>query len=209
MATASGVLFGSVDPGAALGGAWRRVLDGLTVLSPGGRQRAERELGSTLARLLEIDLGQLIGDGWRRHHALRAAAERTMADGHVASRPADRSSERDDPRPTGLDGVELVQLAAHQIVTGHRPQLELAVNGAVLATVHFDVEVSFDIDALVATVRRGRLIELQSGRCLVGVRLAAEGQELAHKQATLDLAALVTLGDGLVLVQELSPPVAP
>jgi hypothetical protein len=191
MATASGVLFGKVDPGAALSGAWRRVLDGLTVLSPGGRQRAEQELGSTLARLIDIELGPLLVAGWRRHTALRVAADRTLAADH--------------------DGTELVQLAAHRIVTGHRPHLELSVNGAVLATVHFDLEVSFDIDALVATVRRGRLTELQSGRCLVGVRLAAEGHDLAHKQATLDMAALVPLGDGLALVHDLSPapPVAP
>lgn len=178
--TVRALLFGAADPADVAGGAWSDALNAVPRLSAGARAATTGVFGSTLAGLLELDLGQLVVGGWRRHRALRAAAEHTAAN------------------PTA---TELVQLAAHRVVTGHRPYLELVVNGTTTTTVHFDLDLAFDIETLTATVRAGRLVGLQSGRCLVTAALATGGRELVAKQATIDLAASLPLGEGIALLE--------
>lgn len=183
--TVRAVLFGSGEASAALGSGWSGI-EGVPGLAPAARKGLEREVGSALSNLLDIDLGQLLLGGWRRHRALAAAAQYT----------------REHPETT-----ELVHLATHRIATGYQPSVEIALNGTPLTTVHFELTATFELTDIAGTVRRARLVELHSGRCRVTVGLTCAGHELASRSADLDLDVVLPLGAGVALLAD--EPVAP
>ncbi len=186
--TTAVLLFGDTqDTGQALAHALheRGVLGSLGVallqVSQAGRDAAGDELAKAAHGLLDLDVGELVVAGWRKHAALTAAADRTIAN-------------------PGSSAV--VELATHRITSVHEPSVELLVNDVHVATVHFELRVEFVVKALVATVRNGHVVALQSGICDVTARLAAEGQQLAKRQVHFQLPLLVRLplrlrrGDG-------------
>ena len=133
--TVRAVLFGEADPGAAVAAtpAWGTVLSGLggvlATLSPPGQATLVGEVTRAVGGLLNLDVVDVLVGGWRKHRSLRAAAERTKA----------------NPGTT-----EQVELASHRITTTHRPYLDIAVNGAKVATVHFDLGLTLDLEVMVA-----------------------------------------------------------
>jgi hypothetical protein len=78
----------------------------------------------------------------------------------------------------------------------------VVVNGASLATVGFELGVTLDVEVLVGTVRRARLIDVQSGRFLVTATVSSQGRELLSRQGSVDLAVTVGLGEGVALLDE-------
>jgi hypothetical protein len=188
--TVRAVLFGEAGPADAVAGTrgWRAVVDGLgsalSTLSPGGRGVVERELGSALAGLLEIDLGEVLISGWRQHRALVEAAAATRADASAG---------------------EVVQLSTHRVTAAHRPYVEVIVNGATIATVGFELGLTLDIDAVLATVRHARLVAVHGGRLTVTAALTAAGWDILSRSATLDPALTVSLGDGIALLPDEAP----
>jgi hypothetical protein len=184
--TVSAVLFGDREPATALAAApgWRQVVDGLAgglaAVSAGGRLAVERELAAALAGLLGLDLGDVLVGAWRKHRALVAAAEAT----------------RESPAAT-----ELVQLATHRVTTTHRPYVTVAVDGATVATVHFDLSLTLDVDGLLGQVRQGRLVALEGGRCTVAASLGCGGHEFVTRRAVLDPAITVRIGEGIALLK--------
>jgi hypothetical protein len=64
------------------------------------------------------------------------------------------------------------------------------------------------VKGLVATVQHGRLTALSGGGDVVAT-LAAEGRQLAKREAHLQLPQLVRLGDGIPLLNDIEPPPAP
>jgi hypothetical protein len=185
--TAKAVLFADADPASVAGHSpgWRGTLQKLSgplaKVSAAAKASVERELSAVLSRLLEQDLGQVVVAGLRHHPALHRAAAATEAD------PA---------------AVEVVQLAANQITNSHHPYVDIVIDGAKLATVQFDLDLTFDVDMLVGTVRQARLVNIQSGHCTVTVALGAERQLIASRQAQLDLAVTVPVGDGIDLLAD-------
>ncbi len=187
MTSMRAVLFADADPATAAGqspgwrGALNRLGGAMGSVSAAGRAAIERELSAALGRLLEMDLGDLLVAGLRRHPALVAAARAT------------------ESNPTA---VEVVQLAAHRITAGHHPYVDIVVNGATVATVHFDLEITFDVDILVGTVRLARLTNVQSGRCTATAALGCEGHEIVTRQVHFDPALTIRLGDGIALLAD-------
>jgi hypothetical protein len=185
--TAQVALFGNDQDGSALrrSGAWGKVTGSLGEvlgkLTPGGRRNAERELSGAMTRLLNLRLGDLIIAGLRRHPALVTAARATM----------------------NLPGSsEVVQLATHRIASAHRPSIDVVVNGIRLSTLRFEVGVDFDVDSAVGTVRDGRLVGLDLGRCVVRIALTCAGIPLASRDLPLDPAITANLGAGIPLLEE-------
>jgi hypothetical protein len=180
------VLFGDTEPATALSRSrgWSGVIKGLGAalgaLSSGSTSVLQRELSSSMASLLTMDVGDQLVSGWRTHRALTAAAQATAA---------------------SPGSSEVVQLAHHQITTTHRPYLEISVNGARLATVHCDLNLVFDVDMATGTVRDGRLVDIESGRCVVTVGLGCEGHELASRRVTIDPKTTIHLGQGVPLLR--------
>ena len=128
---------------------------------------------------LDLDLGALVVTGWCQSVDLIAAAKRTVA---------------------APGSVEVVDLATHSITWTHNPQIDVLVNDARVATVHFDLSITFRVKGLVATVRYGRLASFSSGGCDVTGTLAAEGRQLAQREAQFQLPLLVRLGGGIPLL---------
>jgi hypothetical protein len=56
------------------------------------------------------------------------------------------------------------------------------------------------VKGLAATVRNGRLVGASSGGCEITGTLAAEGQQLAQREAQFHLPLLVRLSDGIPLL---------
>jgi hypothetical protein len=188
--TVGTILFGDTPPADAVAGTpgWRAVLDGLEIalsaVSPAGRAAAGGEVASALTGLLHLDLGETVVGGWRTHRALVEAAAATRVD------PA---------------ASEVVPLATHRIDETHRPCVEVVVNGVTIATVGFEVTIALEIDAVLATVRRARLVAVHGGRIAATVALTAAGRELVARAVTLDPALVVSLGDGVTLLPDDAP----
>ncbi len=175
--TTSAFLFGGAqDPDQALAHALKEhgVLGtlgpALQVLSQTGREAAGSQIATVAHELLDLDLGDLAVSGWRKHAALTAAADRTIAN---------------------PGSSEVVDLAAHRISSAHHPYVELLLNDVHIATVRFELRVEFLVRALVATVRHGHVAALGVGACDVTATLAAEGVQLVKQQARLDMSLLI------------------
>ena len=128
---------------------------------------------------LDLDLGEALVTGWCQFADLTAAAKHTVA----------------------APGSEVVvDLATHSITWTHNPQIDVLVNDARVATVHFELSIRFKVKGLAATVRYGRLVAASSGGCEVMGTLAAEGRRLAQREAQFQLPLLVRLGNGIPLL---------
>jgi hypothetical protein len=155
------------DPGRVLSGALRQ-------LSDAGRAAVVDETAAAINGLLDLDLGELIVTGWRKHADLRAAAARTAA---------------------APGATEVVELAAHRIVATQDLSVDLLVEEVRVASLQLGLRVEFLVRALVATVQQGRLTAWRPGSCLVTVTLAAEGQRLLSRSEQLDLPMVIRAGN--------------
>jgi hypothetical protein len=129
--------------------------------------------------LVDLDFDDIIVDGWRKFAALHAAAERTCAEGGSS---------------------EVVDLASHSITSTHTPRVELEIDGSPVATLTFELSLTFTIRAVVATVNEGRLVRLGAGLVDVQGSLTAAGKQLAKRSGHFDLRLLIRLGDGIPLL---------
>jgi hypothetical protein len=158
-----------------------------TTLSRAGLGAVGHEIAAMAHGLLDLDLADVVVAGWCKLADLTAAAKRTLATPGSA---------------------EIVELATHCITWTHNPQVAVLVNGTRVATVRFDMSIKLTIKALVAAVHHGRLVRLDSGGCDVTGTLAAEGKQLAKRQAHFQLPLLLRLGNGIPLLRTAVRPAA-
>jgi hypothetical protein len=174
--TASAFLFDDEDTGRALARALdqRGVLgsldNALGLVAQTTREAAGDQVAAVADGVLALDLGDLVVAGWRKQGQLAAAAERTAANPGTS---------------------ELVELATHRISSVHHPYVELLVNDVHVTTVNFELDLEFEVKALVATVRDGHLASLHSGDCDLSATLTAEGIRLASRHRHFDLPVVV------------------
>ena len=161
---------------ADLGEDIRAALDGLPPLT---RETAVGQVSSAAAELLNINLADVVADGWRKHADLTAAARRTLA----------------APRST-----DLVDLACHRVTAGQEPYVSLLVDGHRVATVRFGLSLDFEISALLAEVKAGMLVALHSGRCEVTGALAIQDINTISRQAHVDIPGMIPLHEGIRLL---------
>jgi hypothetical protein len=159
--------------------------EGAKRLSGAGRKAANDRVAAVAHGLLDLDLGGLVIAAWGKYADLTAAAKRTFAT---------------------HDSSEVVELAVHTITSTHHPFVELLVNDVHVATVRFELAVKFVIKALVATVQHGRIVAVHAGDCDVTATLAAEGRQLAKREAHLQLPLLVRLAGGIPLLRDIETP---
>jgi hypothetical protein len=150
-------------------------------LSGAGQAALGGEVAAAIGRLLDIDLGGLLVEGWRTGTALRTAAHATLAE---------------------PGSSEVVELARHRLTSTYRPHVDLLVEGRQVTSLPVELTLVFDVHSLVATVRGGRLVGLQCGQCELTATLSAAGATLAQRNGELDAALLVPLGAGIPLVHE-------
>ena len=140
---------------------------------------AIREAGAAVAGLLDVDLIGALVSAWRTHQDLNSVARRTLA----------------VPGST-----ELVALAERQITSAMHPYVTVLVDGYRVATIQIDLSLLFDVKALVAGIRDGRLVALHSGHCDVTATLAIDQSDVISRQARLQLPGVIPLGQGIRLL---------
>lgn len=163
-------------------GALGSISAAVKTLSAAGLGAVSNQIAAAAHGLLHLDrgLGGLVVQGWGQIAELTAAAKRTVA---------------------APGSEEVVELATHSITWTHNPQIDVLVNDARVATMHFELSIRFTVKGLTATVRDGNLVRLSSGGCEVTGTLAAEGRPLAQREAQFQLPLLVPLGgDGIPLL---------
>lgn len=147
---------------------------GLRHLSGAASKALTRQLAEVVIKSLDlVDLKDLLVSGWCKYKDLTDAALRTLA---------------------AVGAEELVALAAHRIVSTHHPSVDLIVKGVNVHTCVFDLSVAFDVNGVLAVVRRGELAALRGGTCLISAELGmAEVPLLPAQQRRVDLTKFVTL----------------
>jgi hypothetical protein len=186
--TARAVVFGEMENAVAglaqaisSGQGRGNVYSSLQGLSEPTRNAAIREISAIGAGLLELDLSGLLVAGWQKYKTLAQAARRTAA----------------------LPGSEeIVEVVTHQISVTSRPNVELLINDIRVTTVNFELQLEFDVKALTAVIRSGRIVALESGRCDITGRVAIEGMVVVTRTAKFDLRLLVHVGNGIPLLRE-------
>ena len=147
---------------------------------------AVSEVSVAVAGLLDVSLIGMLAAGWQAHHDLTRAARRTLAAPGIS---------------------ELVRLARHEITVTQRPSVTVLIDGRRVATVELELSVVFDITALLAGVRDGRLVAVRSGRCDITATLAIGGMDVMSRQASLELPGVIPLNPGIPLLAAAAHPV--
>lgn len=155
-------------------------------LSRAGQQAAADQIAGVAGGLLDLDLGDILLAGWRKHAELTAAARRTAA----------TSGSR-----------EVVELAAHRVRSVHQPYVDVLVDDVRVARVQFELSIEFLVQAVVGIVGDAHLLELRSGHLEVTVTLAAEGRRFLTRQGRLELPGVIRLGSGVPLLEPAAVPV--
>jgi hypothetical protein len=163
---------------------------GLGGLSASAWQAVHQETAAVVDGLLNLHLGDLLISGWCKYTDLTKAAKRTLA---------------------SPGSEEVVALATHRIVSTHHPSVDLIVNEAKAHTFEFDLTVIFDITGVAAVVRRGDLVALRGGKCLVTATLKLEKTPLELiRKANIDLHLVVPLRRPIALAHHAGhPPTTP
>lgn len=157
-------------------------VEGVRRLSASARKAVEDEIATVAEGMLDFDLGSVLVSGWRKYTELTCAAERTLAE---------------------PGSEEVVILAAHKVSSTHHPSVELLVDGVTVETFVFDLTVEFDLTGVVAVVRRGELVALRGGECIITATLTFEKIPLVPPQKRkIDLAIVVPLHPPISLVRE-------
>lgn len=158
-------------------------IKGLRHLSASASKALTRQLAEVVISSLDlVDLKDLLVSGWCKYKDLTDAAVRTLA---------------------AMGAEELVALAAHRIVSSHHPSVDLIVKGVNVHTCVFDLSVAFDVNGVLAVVRRGELAALRGGTCLISAELAMdEVPLLPEQQRRVDLTRFVTLNPAVRLLDK-------
>jgi len=159
----------------------RSALGGVRRLTGPARGAVDREIAAVATGLLDVDLLDVLVSAWRTYADMTLAAQRTLA---VPS------------------SEELVVLAAHRAVWAYRPHIDLFVDNKQVATVEFDVRLTFDLHGVVAVVGHGDLLALRGGACTLAGTLTAAGQLLVQQQRRLDLALVLAVDPPIPLLGE-------
>ena len=186
-ATARDLVVGgqSLEPTDALAGALhdQGSLNTLVARYPGVLSLAECEVAREANELLSLDLFDLLTAGWKKYDALTDAARRT----------------RDAP---GTE--EKVELATHQIKSGHTSTVQVFIDGKSAGTLEVELSVAFKIVGLRGAISQARLMAIETGSCTVTGAIAVDGNEVVKRHRGFDLPGAVHLRGGVLLL----PPVA-
>jgi len=138
----------------------------LKKLPPLTRDAAAREVRTAAAEVLDINLIDVLLRGWREYADLTSAARRTLA---------------------APGATELVSLASHRVKMSQQPSVALLVDGRQVANLHLGLSLVFEVKAMLARVRAGRMAAVLSGSCDVTATLAIDDIYVASKQGHLEL----------------------
>ena len=150
-------------------------------LPQAARDAAAREVTAATAGMLDINLIDVLVAGWRKYQDLTSAARRSLA---------------------APGSTELVQLVTHRVSASQQPYVAILVDGHQVATIRLGLSVIFDVSAVLARVRAGRLVGVHTGSCDMTATLAIDDIDVASKRAHLDLPGEIALRRELRLLPD-------
>lgn len=159
------------------------VLGAFQLLSPQTQEAAISQLAVVASRLIDVNVGGLLLDGWRLHKKLIAAAAETLQS------PGRRES---------------VPLKEHEIEATRRPTVNVLIGRKRLFTVHFRAVVRFVL-ATTAAVENGALVEVGGGDAAISASFVVEvpardDVEIFSRDEHFAVRSLVRLGGGVPLI---------
>jgi hypothetical protein len=160
-------------------GTGRNLVRALEIFPEATRKAAVREATTTAARLLDVDLIGVLVDGWREYRDITSAARHTLA---------------------APDSSELVSLAKHQVTMTQEPYVDVLIDRKQVATIRLGLSLVFDVNALVAGIKVGRLVAIHTGHCDVTGTLAVQGRNVLTKPARIQLPGVIPLTPGVRLL---------
>jgi hypothetical protein len=93
-----------------------------------------------------------------------------------------------------------VSLASHRVRMSQQPSVAVLVDGRQVASLRLSLSLVFDVKALLARVRAGRLAAVLAGSCDVTAALAIDDIDIASRQAHLELPGQAALMKPLQLL---------
>ena len=152
---------------------------GLRQITDGTRALLLHELAEDADAFLDVDVVEVLATGWRKMQALTAAARDSL----------------------DSDEVHIVALTSHRVQGRWEPRVEVVLAGRVVTRVPFELEVTFDVDGLSASIADGRLVQVDVVRCDLTATFSAEDCLLAKRRAAFDPHLAIPLGEGVVLAE--------
>ncbi|WP_214407141.1 hypothetical protein [Pseudonocardia lacus] len=158
-------------------GVAERALRGTPRLPADAERVLDQRVGEVLHRLLDVDLGELVVEGWAERMELADAVLRTRV-GRAA---------------------EEVRIGDHRITSTHHPTVDVLAGGAQVTALRFELVVTLRLRRVVAVVRGGLLVDVPAGHLAADAVLTLDGDELLRATGRGPVGAVVRLGDGLLL----------
>lgn len=140
------------------------------------------EVAGRVAEALDVPLPDVLAGAWSRAHEL---------------------AQYRDPERYPPDQVNTVPLAAHTVVSSHRPHVELEIRGLGAAAIHLRLELEVELSARVngarLAIRAGRIERLLAGTVDLVARLGCRGVAVAERDLSFTLPGAVSFGQGIPL----------
>lgn len=139
--------------------------------------RAAAGAGDAIERLLDVDLMQVLCDGWNKYRVLLASATRS----------------RQHPEET-----EEVALDEHSFKLTYHPTITVTVDGVGRGEVEFELVLNLTLSALILILKNGELTAVRSGECEGDVTLTLDDAKLVDRPlGKVNLPGLMHLGHGI------------
>jgi len=136
------------------------------------------------AARLDTPLAELLTGAWARYPEIQALA---------------------DARRNPSDQETIAELSRHKFGWTHRPQIEVVINESTSIPIPLGVEIGVTVLGGVLVVKGGRFRELRAGRVAVGAQVAVGDQQVAKREAEVNLPAVLRFGDAGVAIREPAP----
>lgn len=150
--------------------------DDLPAGLPEGRARRVLEM---LGDMLAIPVPEVLMAGWRKYRELLAYA---------------------DPERHPRGAQNEVPLAKHTFRSAWKPEVDILVNGAPVATLTFDVELELSLEGAVLVIQDGKVMTIATGECESSGKVSFHDRVLVErKSGTQALPGVIRFRDGIPL----------
>lgn len=127
-----------------------------------GWLRVLMEITGAIPDLLQVDLVEVLGEGWKNGGALRCFA---------------------DTQLYAPEETIVVELTTHVVTSRHRPRLEVLLNDQPCGQLDIEVDVALRVDGAVLTIKAGKIWKATTGACAASGRITCAGQTLSGRES--------------------------
>jgi hypothetical protein len=137
-----------------------------------------KRIPEQLSTLMGIDAADVLVGAWNKTRELRKYR---------------------DPLRYPPEQVILLPLAKHRIQSKHEPFVEITIDGQVIGTVRFQIEIDLTLEGAELKIQAGRIKEIRLGQCAGKGTIKCEGAVLGEAERRLTLPGTIDLHDGIAI----------